>query len=285
MERLQEAIARARAERRGEVGKLPEFDQRLEGAPASGSAQAEQPRVYAPARQRPVQQPVPENIAYSQTRLLELDEAVLETNRVIAGQHDDRRVEAYRQLRTQVLQTMERNNWTTLAITSPQENAGKTLTAVNLAISLSLEVNHTVLLVDLDLRKPNVHTTLGVEIEFGINDVVDGKVGLEKALFNPFMPRLVVLPGNPLGRYSSEILTSPAMKNLLRDITTRYASRLVIFDLPPLLRNDDALKFTPFADATLLVVEDGVNTPDDVESSLHLMQNANLIGTILNKAR
>jgi Mrp family chromosome partitioning ATPase len=107
---------------------------------------------------------------------------------------------------------------------------------------------------------------------------------IEDVLFNPGMPRLVVLPGRATGQPSSEALTSPGMRALLREITRRYDARIVIFDLPPLLRNDDALTFTPYADATLMVVEDGVNTPDEIERSLHLMKNANLIGTILNKA-
>lgn len=285
MEKLQEAIARARAQRHGEIGKLPPYDQTGQTAtPAKETEQSER-LIYTPGRPAKRRAPPPADIHYSQTRVVELDPEVLERNRVIAGRHDDRRVEAYRHLRTRVLQTLQAKNWTTLAITSPQERAGKTLTAVNLAISLSHEVNHTVLLVDLDLRKPNIHTTLGVEIDRGLVDVVDGNARVEEVLFNPCMPRLVVLPGKPLGRQSSEILTSPAMANLLREITARYESRLVIFDLPPLLRNDDALKFTPFAEATLMVVEDGANTPEDVERSLHLLQNANLIGTILNKAR
>jgi capsular exopolysaccharide synthesis family protein len=286
MERLQEAIARARAERHGEVGKLPDFDkQRTAVTPASERGASDQPRPYAPASRKGVNAPPPENIEYSITRQVVLDEAVLEKNRVIAGQHDDQRAEAYRQLRTQVLQTFERHNWSSLAITSPREDAGKTLTAVNLAISLSEETNQTVILVDLDLKTPDVHGTFGVKIDYGVVDIVEGRATVEQALFNPHRPRLVVLPGRPLGRYSSEILTSPAMKNLLRDITSRYDSRLVIFDLPPLLRNDDALKFVPYADATLMVVEEGVNTPEEVERCIHLMRNANFIGTILNKAR
>lgn len=286
MERLQEAIARARAERHGDVGKLPDYDRPgdISGL-AREQALNEGPRIIAPAPRRRAKALPPDDIQYTETRRVELHDAVLEKNRVIAGRHEDQRVEAYRQLRTRVLQTFERNGWNTLAITSPQENAGKTLTSVNLAFSLAEEVNQTVLLVDLDLRKPNVHTTLGVELEWGLIDVVEGRTKLEQTLFNPCKPRLVVLPGKPLGRHSSEILTSPKMKNLLHDITTRYESRLVIFDLPPLLRNDDALKFIPLADATLMVVEEGVNTPDEVERCIHLMENANFIGTILNKAR
>ncbi|MFU8817196.1 MAG: CpsD/CapB family tyrosine-protein kinase [Pseudomonadales bacterium] len=283
---MQDAIARARLERQGEVGKLPRYDQQRETSQRGYKLpELDKPRVYAPQPRRPISTPPPENIEYTTTRRVRLNEALLEKNRVIASQHDDHRVETYRKLRTRVLQTLDRNGWSTLAITSPLEDAGKTLTAVNLAISLSHEVNHTVMLVDLDLKSPGVHTTLGVDVEWGLVDVVTGRVGLEHALFNPSMPRMVVLPGKPLGRHSSEVLTSPGMKAMLREITTRYASRLVVFDLPPLLRNDDALLFTPFADATLLVVEDGVNTPDEVERSQQMMQHANLIGTILNKAR
>ena len=81
------------------------------------------------------------------------------------------------------------------------------------------------------------------------------------------------------------MLSSPAMGRLLQELRTRYDSRIVLFDLPPLLRNDDALKFTPFVDATLVVVEAGETTPDHLERTTHLLKNANLIGTILNKAQ
>ncbi len=286
MEKLNDAIAKARAQRTGAVGQLPEYNERRPPEEENGEAVPASPRNASRNRgTRRQPSPAPAHITYTQTRQVELDPKVLEHNRVIAGQHDDRRVEAYRHLRTQVLQTFEQNDWHNLAITSPLEDAGKTLTAVNLAISLSVELDHTVLLVDLDLKKPNVHTTFGVEVEHGLIDVVEGRVPVRDALFNPHVPRLVVLPGRALGHNSSEVLTSPAMRELLRDVTTRYDSRLVIFDLPPLLRNDDALKFIPHADATLMVVEDGVNTPEEVERALHLTRNANLIGTVLNKAR
>lgn len=288
MERLQDAIARARMERQGEVGKLPRYDQRRDGPVHQGYPDNRRPETRAvppPTRRGPANAVRPDQIEYTTTRVVELNKSILQKNRVIAGAHDDQRAETYRKLRTRILQTMDRNGWTTLALTSPLEDAGKTLTAVNLAISLSQEVNHTVMLVDLDLQSPSVHSTLGIRVEWGLVDVVEGRAELQQALFNPSMPRMVVLPGKPLGRPSSELLSSPAMKALLRDITTRYASRLIVFDLPPLLRNDDAMLFAPYVDATVLVVEDGVNTPDEVERSQQMMQHANLIGTVLNKAR
>jgi protein-tyrosine kinase len=92
------------------------------------------------------------------------------------------------------------------------------------------------------------------------------------------------LPSLP-GSYRSELLSSPQMAALLSDIVTRYESRLIIFDLPALLDDDDALVFAPYADATLLVVEDGVSKRSEIERSLQLLEGTRLLGTVLNKVR
>ena len=141
------------------------------------------------------------------------------------------------------------------------------------------------MLVDLDLRQPSLHEMFDITVEKGLIDYLNDEASLEEVLLNPGFQRLVLLPGRALGKYSSEILSSPQMKSLVRDISQRYTDRIIIFDLPPLLRNDDALMFTPTVDATLMVVEDGVTTADDVQRSLQLLEGSNLIGTILNKAR
>ncbi len=227
-----------------------------------------------------------EQLVYSKTTVSISEEESLHRNRVIAGINSDERIEVYRQLRTQVRQILDKNQWNTLAITSAGENAGKTLTATNLAIALSREVTQTVLLVDLDLREPTVHKTLDIKAEHGLVDVLSGEVEVEDVLINPGFPRLVVLPGRALGHYSSELLSSPAMKRLVLDIRNRYPSRVIIFDLPPLLRNDDALLFTPTIDATMLVVEEGVTTADELHRCEELLgSSTQLIGTVLNKAR
>jgi len=276
MDRLHKAVEKARAERQGSIGQLDRYRSNVDN---------EEVRLVLPAGLEKARHVSPASITYSRTKVVKLNDSVLEENRVIAGTLGDERVEAYRQLRTQVLHTLNGNSWASLAITSPMQDAGKTLTAVNLAISLSQEIDHSVLLVDLDLSQPNVHTTLGIDIDLGVIDIIKGDATVEEVLINPSIPRLSILPSRPLVDYSSEFLTSPSMRALLDDITGRYESRIVIFDLPPLLRNDDALKFTPYADATLLVIEAGKNDETEIERSLHLMKNANLIGTILNKAR
>ncbi len=165
---------------------------------------------------------------------------------------------------------MRTNGWQSLAITSPNASNGKTLTALNLSISLSQEVNQTVLLVDLDLRNPSVASTLGItEVKAGIVDCAFEKVELENILINPGYPRLVLAPGTPQGHQTSEILSSPEMLSLQEELKSRYADRIIIYDLPALLSSDDALVFAPRADAVLLVVEHGGSSKNDLKRAIN----------------
>lgn len=279
MDSLQEAIEKARLEREGKIGQTAspgDSDQPTAPPPEPSAGQS-----FSASEDNVA--PVHSRVRYSTTRQIELDDEKLKRNRVIAGNMHDERVEAYRQLRSQVLSSMKQNNWQTLAITSAHENAGKTLTAVNLAICISQEVSQTVMLVDLDLRTPHVHATLGVEIEKGIVDHLRDGEPLSNIMFNPGFPRLVIVPGVSQNRFSSEMLSWPEMQHFLDDITTRYSDRIIIFDLPPLLRNDDAIVFVPKADTCLLVIEEGRTTPDDIERSLQLLDQSQVLGTLLNK--
>lgn len=274
MDYIQQAIDKARDERQGNIGQTPEESKNVAASEGEGKQKAPASKSGAPGE-----------INYTKTRQIELSKSVLMDNRVIAGFNFDQRAEPYRQLRTQVIQKLRANSWKTLAITSPNEHAGKTLTAINLAISLSKEVNQTVMLVDLDLRNPDVLTTLGLHVDQGLVDHLKGEASVADILVNPGLERLVILPGKADPDYSSEILSSPEMKTLLSDLTSRYESRIIIFDLPALLLNDDALAFTPYVDATLLVVEDGATTSEQIERSLQMLEGTNLLGTVMNKVR
>jgi protein-tyrosine kinase len=284
MDYLQEAIEKARQQREGAIGITPTPGKRKNPDNRRGSpAPANGVRVAQNRNERPV--PVPGQVDYTTTRQVKTESDLLSHNRVIAADKEDSRVEVFRQLRSQVLSSLNLNGWSKLAITGPQENVGKTLTAVNLAISISQEVNQTVMLVDLDLRSPSVSATLGLEPEKGIVDHLSHGEPLENILLNPGYPRFVIVPGLPQGQHASELLTSPEMRAFLTDITNRYQDRIIIFDLPPLLRNDDAMAFVPNTDACLLVVEDGATSAEDIRRSLQLLNNSELLGTVLNKAR
>ena len=271
MDYIQQAIDKARDERQGNIGR----ESTGEGHEADGATGD---------KAISKEQGVPDAINYTKTRQVDIAHSVLRKNRIIAGFGFEASAEPYRQLRTQVLQKLRANDWKTLAITSPSENSGKTITALNLAISLSLEVNQTVMLVDLDLRNPGVLRSLEISAEKGLVDHLKGEVSVGDILINPGFERLVIMPGKADPNYSSEILSSPEMKALLEDLTSKYRSRILIFDLPALLGNDDALVFVPFVDAALLVVEEGVTKPEDMRRSLQLLEGINVLGTILNKA-
>lgn len=222
-------------------------------------------------------------IRYSQTRVSDIDERQFRKHGLISGLENDEITTAYKILRTQVEQRMVANEWNTLAVTSPNKGEGKTLTAINLAISLAREVHRTVLLVDLDLRNPNIHQRLGQSVDYGVAEYLLKGVPVPQIMFNPGIERLVVLPGKEAIISSSELLASPRMEALVDELKTRYPSRFVIFDLPPLLSTDDALAFVPNVDAVLLVVEDGMTSRQDLSRAHEMLRSTNILGTVLNK--
>jgi protein-tyrosine kinase len=225
-------------------------------------------------------------ISYAQTRTQEVERDFLREQRLITGRGNNGAGDAYGMLRTQVLQRLNEKNWNALAITSPGTGEGKTLTAINLAISLAQEVTHTVLLVDANLRHPSVHTYFGITPEKGLSDYLTSDVPLASLLINPAgIERFVILPGGAHLGNSSEMLSSPKMKQLVEELKERYHSRIILFDLPPLLSSADALAFSPYVDAALLVIEEGKTPEDEIQRAVELLQNTQIIGTVLNKSR
>jgi protein-tyrosine kinase len=265
MERIKQALEKAKAER-GEGDAKP-----ARSAHATPAA--------LPADGPPIAET---SIQYSQTKVAKLDPRHLKAMHVIYGEEDRVGLTAYKMLRTQVLQRMTARGWNALAVTSPAPEDGKTLTSINLAISLARELNQTVLLVDMDLRNPSIHRRFGFNPDKGIGDYLLGKAPMSEVLFNPGIERLVIMPGRAPLENSSEILGSQAMGSLVHELKTRYPSRMVLFDLPPVLSADDALSFAPFVDAFLLVLRDGKNTADELEHTMEIMKDAPIIGTVLN---
>lgn len=229
---------------------------------------------------------VPSKIIYNRTRTVSLYPGWLKQNRVLTGDTNDEATRAYKVLRTQVSQRMRQHGWKTLGITSPGHGEGKTLTAINLSISLALEPNHTVLLVDANLRHPSVHTYFGIDVENGLREHLLDSMAVEDILVHPQIQRLVLLPGSKPINSSSEMLSSPDMLDLVQQLKRRYPTRFVIFDLPPVLVADDVQALAPYLDAMLLVVEEGKTERDHLARAAQLIQatNQNLIGTVLNKS-
>ena len=264
MERIKEALDRAKKARGGSGAWSS--DAKLEANPWSR-------RVHAP-----------DGFNYTRTRSVTLSQDVLTRRRIVIHESGSS-ADAYRILGSQVLQRMQAQEWNTLAITSAGAGEGKTITAINLAISLAMGVDRTVLLVDADLRAPRLHSVLGLPQGPGLSDYLISDVPLEQILVHPSIGKLVVLPGGKALTNSSEMLASRKMASLVQELKTRYSTRYVIFDLPPLLNAADALAFSPMADAVLLVVEDSKTRREDVARAAQLLGRQNLLGLVLNKAR
>jgi capsular exopolysaccharide synthesis family protein len=225
-----------------------------------------------------------DKIIYTKTKTIDVQSDTLRDKCIIADSDNHAVTGAYKVLRTHVLQRMRSNNWNTLAITSPTGGNGKTVTAINLAISLSKDVNQTVLLVDLALRRPTIQKYFSLKDLTGISDYLSGDIELSEILFNPGIERLVILPGNKPFDNSSEMLSSPKMVNLVKEIKNYYPGRIIIFDTPPILSCDDTLAFSPFVDSLMLVIEDSKTKKAELERAIQLIDKEKLIGTILNKS-
>jgi protein-tyrosine kinase len=226
-----------------------------------------------------------EKIDYTRTRTVSVPASVLRQNRIITALEHSAFTDAYKILRTQVLQRLKENSWNVLAVTSPGHDEGKTLTAINLAISISMEVEYTVLLVDANLGHPWMHEHLGLQQDRGLSDYLLDDVPLAELLIQPARAEhLVLLPGGRPHANSAELLNSPRMTQLVAEMKSRYSKRIIIFDLPPVLTSADALAFAPYMDAVLLVVEEGKTRKQDVVRAVDLLECTNVLGTLLNKA-
>jgi protein-tyrosine kinase len=259
MERIKQALERARQEHQ------------LSGATASSQVAGAKPDRIP-------------HISYTQTQVCAVSTKHLDEHRVLTAHSRADVVAGYKLLRTQILQRMVTQGCKTLGVTSTAAGQGKTLTAINLAISLARDEQHTVLLGDFDMYRPRVHECFSYSPIFGIGDYFKNEIALEQIRFNPGINRLVILPGKGPVHHPSEILASLKMVRLVREMKTRYASRFIIFDLPPVLSGDDVLAFAPQVDAFLLVLEDRGTEKDELMQAVDLLKESTIVGTVLNKS-
>ncbi|MBL1321888.1 MAG: CpsD/CapB family tyrosine-protein kinase [Methylophaga sp.] len=268
MDRIQKALDKAKAKH---------SEQAIIDVPSTNEENA----ISSPID--PLKSPI-DNISYQQTRVVETSRDHLESNRIIAGMYGNPQSTVFRMLRTQVLQKMRANNWQTIAITSPTAGEGKSLVASNLAIAIAMELNQTVMLVDMDLRNPTLNKYFDLNAELGLKDYLEQNLELKDVLINPGIKRMVILPGKGRAEDSAELLSSPKMANLVAELKAQYDSRLIIFDVPPLLQTDDVLLSSKYFDCSLLVLEDGKNKESEITKALQMLENNNLIGSVLNKS-
>jgi Mrp family chromosome partitioning ATPase len=218
--------------------------------------------------------------------IVALDAQTLEREHILPPSAGGPHGGAYKLLRTQVLRRLDQLKANTLAVLSPTAAAGKTLTAINLAITIAAETGRTALLVDMDLRNPSIHTRLGFEPTLGVEECLLENRSVQDAIVRVAgYERLALLPARAAVEHSSELLTSERATRLVAELRARYANRIILFDLPPVLQADDALAFSRTVQAGLMVVGEGRTQRDDLARSIELLRELTLVGTVLNGSR
>ena len=218
-------------------------------------------------------------------RMVELDSAFIHSQRCLGDKSDHTEIENYKTLRTRLLQIMVAQRWNTLMLTSACAGEGKTLTALNLAFTFSHHYDHTVLLVDCDLRKQSIHKYLGFSNSLNIIDHLVDNIPLHNTMVRPGEEKIVVISGERTIDSGAELLGSAQMSKLVNELKNRFKDRIIIFDLPPVLFASDALVSAAWVDSILMVVEYGKTSIKDVQKSLDGFPKDKIMGFVLNRGK
>lgn len=171
-----------------------------------------------------------------------------------------------------------------LMITSSLPKEGKTFCTINLAISLAMEMDRRVLLVDADVLRPSVSGALGIKaVDKGLMDVLLDGINLADVLCNTNIEKLSLLPAGRRHSHASELLASDAMRAMLKEMAERYSDRIVIFDSPPLLATTESCVLASLMGQVLVVVEAEQTTEATLREALSRISSDNVVGVLLNK--
>lgn len=174
-----------------------------------------------------------------------------------------------------------------IMVTSSVPGEGKSFTSLNLAMSIAMEKDYTVLLVEADVVKPAIGRILGMPVsEPGLVDyLASDTMPLSSLIMRTNVPKLSILRAGTVHPRSYELLASQNMRRLTQELSQRYADRVVIFDCPPLLMSSDAVMLSTLVGQVVMVVEAGVTPQSSVKEALRLLEKNKSVGIVLNKSR
>lgn len=171
-------------------------------------------------------------------------------------------------------------------VTSSVAGEGKTFTALNLALSIAMEVDVHVLLVDADVVRPAVMARLGLPEERGLMDlVIDPALPLQDVLLRSNLDKLSLLPAGKPQPNATELLASESMRRLIDDLATRYSDRIVIFDAPPLLQSNESRVLATQMGQIVVVVEAEHTAQRTLVEAMETIEDCPVVMTLLNKSR
>ncbi|CAN7610360.1 CpsD/CapB family tyrosine-protein kinase [Rhizobium sp. LjRoot258] len=222
--------------------------------------------------------------AWERLSPLIIDHDAAANNRIVTLSRSNPAHAAFDMMRTKLLGLLRENKWTSVAITSPTPACGKTCIAVNLAFSLANQRDCRTVLVDLDLRRPQIGKTLAIKNPGSVENFLKGDAGLRET-FLRYGDNLAIAANRQATHFAAELLHSPAATRSLREMRQEIRPDVILYDLPPMLSTDDVLAFLPNVDAVILVAASDHSTLKEVDvCDQSLREKTNVIGVVLNKS-
>ena len=172
----------------------------------------------------------------------------------------------------------------TILVTSAVPNEGKSITALNLAISLAQEYDHTVLLIDADFRRPSIHSYLGIELNRGFSDCLLGDAQIGDVIIPTGIGRLSIVTAGSEVSNPVELFASQKTEELITEIKNRYHDRFIIFDSPPVLPFAEARTLAHLADGVLFVVKEHLASMTNVKEAIDALKGSEILGMVYNDA-
>lgn len=176
-------------------------------------------------------------------------------------------------------------NGNLIMVTSALPGEGKSFTAINLALSIAAELDHTVMLVDADVARPSVLRKLNLPPAPGLLDLLEGKAEMQDVLLRTNVDKFTLLPSGQPHPKATELLASEAMRQLLADMASRYPDRIIIFDSPPLLLTTESRVLASHMGQVVMVVHAGKTLQADVQHALATIEVCPIRLMLLNQAR
>lgn len=189
--------------------------------------------------------------------------------------------EAYRTLRTNIQYSTIDKDIKSLLITSPGPGEGKSITAANLAITMS-QIGKKVLLMDCDMRRPSIHKIFDIPNEFGLTNMLKEEMSFQSAVYK-VSSNFNILTSGTIPHNPAEVLSSQRMKKFLQETTNEFD--FIILDTPPVIAVTDAQILSTRVDGALMVINSTVTSIESCKKAKSLLKavNANIIGAVLNK--
>jgi protein-tyrosine kinase len=193
--------------------------------------------------------------------------------------------EEYKKLKARVMRMTKQEPFrNVLLVTSSVGGEGKSVTAANLALSLSRDYDHSVLLIDADTRKPSLHALLNVKPGIGLSDCVVDDIDIASALIKMDNGNLQFLPSGQKNENPVELFSSQKMQKLITEMKCRYPDRYIIIDAPPVLLFAETKVMSALADGIIFVVRERVAPLQHIVEALDLLKEERLLGIVYNDA-